>query len=179
MSLKKNKPLLRLPMVAFVLLIVIGSGALSVAAVLENYWFINAANQILTLVGNARTMAANQKNFAQSPGDDIWADLHHMGQVSDDSARMNPWKGMIDAHVVAPNVMRIESDLPAHDCRRMALYFMAKISSDLGLVSIEAEQYGNPHWTQIFPLQPGQPHAIETACGTIDNARLALVVRIR
>ena len=182
MSVRKNisylYPIVSIP----VILIILGSFALSGAAVMENLRFINATNQVLELVSLVRQMSGAQKNstFFQNPGEDIWADLEGMGQIVSPDRRVNPWKGDIRAVTVAPGAMWIESPMPTHDCRRLALYFMERSLTELGLVAIKARSPDAQNWGQIYP--PGaeaRGRETEMTCGTDPLARLALVFKLR
>jgi len=181
MFLRNHAPTLHIVIAIPVVLIVVGALALSAAAVAENLRFIHAADNTLELVSVVRTIAARQKGFAQNPGEDVWADLEHIGQIIPSERHPNPWGGEIRMVTVANNSMRIESDVPTHDCRRLALYFLARQPPELGLSSIEGQATGATAWGAIYPV-PAVYKSIDVAqaaCGYGGWARLALVFRIR
>lgn len=167
--------LIAIPVIA----IIAGAFALSIAAVLENLRFVKATHQILEIVGSVRAVVAEQKTFAQNPGEDIWFDLERVGRIPSSGTHPNPWGAEVQAVSVANVAMRIESDMPSHDCRRMALYFLNQ-SPELGLLAIEAQGTNSLIWAPIYPLPEGaHGHIEEAACGTTPNSRLAVVFRIR
>ena len=186
MSLRIRTPLHTLVAIP-VALIVLGALALSVAAVVEELRFIRAADRTLELVSTVRTVAAGQKGFAPTAGEDVWADLEHIGQIFPDPGHPNPWGGEVRMTTAAMNVvgtmaMRIESDVPRHDCRRLALYFLGRQPADLGLLAIEAQPAtDSKRWGAIYPLPAGYKSAdlVEAACGQSSYSRLALTFRIR
>jgi hypothetical protein len=164
-----------------VIAIIAGAFMLSGGAVVENLRFIGATNQILDLVSNVRVVASGQKGFAQAPGEDIWSDLEHAGQVLPTATPLNPWKGELHAVTVANSAMRIETLLPAHDCRRLALYFLGRQPAELGLLSLQAQPETESGWSQIYPAAAGYKAETlaESACGNNKTVRLALIFRIR
>ncbi|MDR3425664.1 MAG: hypothetical protein P4M13_11435 [Alphaproteobacteria bacterium] len=153
---------------------------MSATAVIENVRFTRAAGQILWLVGSVRTAAIEQKNLTFAAGDDIWTDLIRAGQIDSLTSQINPWNGMVRAVATADGAMRVESDLPPHDCRRLILYFLRRQPAELGLLSIEAQAATDIAWTAVYPPPPTQQDdGTQQACGNAENARLALVFRIR
>jgi hypothetical protein len=183
-NLRKKSPSLFSMVVGPVGLIIVASFALSAAAVVENMRFIHAADQVLILVSEVRSIAAGQKGFAQNAGEDIWDDLEHVGQIIAPEARKNPWGSDIHAVTVATEAMRIETDLPARDCRRLSLYFLNRQPVELGLLSIQAQSFdydNSGNWAQIYPTPIARKNdsMVETACGTRSRARLALILRVR
>ena len=181
MFLKKLLPPLHFVIAIPVFLIGFSALALSVEAMLENLHFIHAADKTFELVSTVRTIAARQKGFAQNPGEDIWTDLEHIGQIIPSETHPNPWGGEVRMVTVANQAMRIESDVPGHDCRRLALYFLARQPAELGLVSIEAQDINATTWSTIYPFPAAykSDDLVMAACGHNAYARLALVFRIR
>jgi len=179
MSSQNNRSLLHILIAIPVTLIIAGAVALSIAAVFENLRFVKATGQILEVVGSVRSVIAEQKTFAQNPGEDIWFDLERVGRIPSSGSHPNPWGGEVRAVSVANVAMRVESDLPTHDCRRMAAYFLNQ-SPELGLLAMEAQDTGSTVWSPIYPPPEGaHGHIEETACGTTLNSHLAMVFRIR
>jgi hypothetical protein len=181
MNLKNHLPPLHIVVAIPVVLIILSALALSAEAVVENLRFVRAADRVLELVSTVRTVAAGQKGFAQNPGEDVWADLEHVGQIIPSDTHPNPWGGDTRMVTVANQAMRIESDVPRHDCRRLALYFLARQPSELGLLSIEAQAAGATAWGAIYPVSATYKNddVVAAACGHASYARLALVFQIR
>ncbi|MGB9153573.1 MAG: hypothetical protein WCD70_10860 [Alphaproteobacteria bacterium] len=164
----------------FVTVAVLGAFALSGAAVMENARFVKATNQILEPIGLVRGIIAQQQSFVEIPGQDVWADLARLGRVASATDHLNPWGS--DVHVVAVTnaMIRVESDLPAHDCRRMALYFLNQ-AQGFGIVAIEAQPFEDILWARIYPPPENMSHnrAVELACGDTHAARLGLIFKVR
>jgi len=181
MSLQKNQPFIQTLIVTTIAIIVLGAFSMSIAAFMENLRFVKANNQILWLVSMVRSIAAQQKGFGQNQGEDIWGDLIGAGQIDPSFSHANPWRGEVRAITVANMAMRIENDLPTHDCSRIALYFLGHQPSELGLMQIEGQAVGDNTWLPIYPLSSGigARHAAEIACGRGTYARLALIFRVR
>jgi hypothetical protein len=180
MASRSNRSLFHLFASAFVALILLGALTLTVSALLENRRFSQASNQIFWLINQARSAAVDQKNFAMASGEDIWADLTVLGRIGSAPRHPNPWDGDIRATSVTGG-MRVETDLPVQDCRRLALLFLEK-PSDFGLLGVEAQSYNDSKWALVYPLQGTaltSPRAAELACGTVPYARLALIFKIR
>jgi hypothetical protein len=180
MSLQNNKPLFYVLTALLVAVIVLGAFAMSGAAIFENLRFVRAADQILELVSMVRSMASQEKGFAQNPGEDIWSDLIGAGQIEQSASHLNPWQGWVRAVTVTNMAMRIESDLPTHDCSRLALYFLGRQPAELGLLRIEAQSTVDTGWFVIYPLAGvTYSYVADSACGHAPYARLALVFRVR
>jgi len=161
--------------------IIAGAVTISFLAAIENLRFIRATDQILQTVVLVRNVASMMKEYAPQPGQDILADLSRFGQLAD--LPINPWHEPLRVAGGVNNSMRIETDLPTRDCRRLAFYLMARDPTDLGLQSIEAAYGIQPAWLRAYPSPPAthaHPEAaVENACGTEAYARLGLVFRIR
>ena len=180
MAKSKNRSQLHLFIAIPVVLIILGAFVLSAGAVVENLRFVRAASQILGLVDFVRSFAGQQRTVVFNSGDDIWADIARLGQTPPPRARTNPWDGSIRTIAIANMAMRIESDLPSQDCRRLALYFLERQPAELGLLSEEAQSDQETSWAAIYPPPAsGADFAAETACGKTHFSRLALVFRIR
>ncbi|MDE2030029.1 MAG: hypothetical protein KGI97_05625 [Alphaproteobacteria bacterium] len=171
--------LVTIPVVA----IIVAALALSGLAAVENWRFMRAADQVLQFVGMVRQNAAVQKGFAVTPGEDVWAALQGLGQIIPPAARLNPWQGGLRAAVVNSRVIRIETDLPTHDCRRLALYFIKREPQETGLLAAEAESGGpGAAWSRFYPssVSPDEvADAAARACGREADAHLALFFQIR
>ncbi len=180
MLLQEKHSLLFKASIAPVALVILGAFAFSVAAILENVRFANATGQILGFVGKVRSFANEQKTFSPAVGEDVWDAMVRVQQISSATPRTNPWDGTIRAAVTANAEMGVESDLPARDCRRMALYFLGLSPAELGLLSIAAHPDSSAAWSVIYPPQNNnQIVAVNAACGLSGTSRLALVFKIK
>lgn len=179
MTPQKNRSLLHTAALIPVALIVIAACGISLAAVSENMRFVKSTGQVLAIVSQLRAVIVEQKTFAQTPGEDIWADLERVGRVQAGASHANPWGGDVRAVSVGGVAVRIEDDLPVQDCRRMASYFLQQ-SAELGLLAMEAQEPPATVWSPIYPApDDSRGHAAETACGTGPNARLAIIFKVR
>jgi len=163
-----------------VALIIAGAFFISVKSSLENLHFMRATGQISWFVNTARAVATDQKNLVFSPGEDVWLDMIKTGQIASSTERTNPWGGAIRANAIDNFSMRVESDLPVHECRRVALYFLEHNPVEQGLMGLEARQIGDTAWGKVFPdSAEGKVVAIEDACGRSDQSTLAMIFRLR
>ncbi len=158
------------------------------ASMLENMRFARATDQIIALVAPARDLAAHDKNFAAQPGEDLLASLARARAVpnivttSQPAVMANAWQGSVHASVASSGVMRIESDVPAHDCRRLAL-FLAKNGGDSGLQLMEARQESAAQWQRLYdntlPTAVNESQ-VQAACGQApQQVTLAMAFRLR
>jgi hypothetical protein len=180
MSSRIKNPLLFVLVAIPLVLVILGSLALSVKAVFEDMRVVDATSQILQLVGWAHSAVTQQPVIAFSVGEDIWDGLIHAGLISSSTGRTNAWNGTVRATALSDSVMRIESELPAYSCRRMALDFMGRHPSELGLFLIEAQSASDKTWTAIYP-HPAKTREDPTvlACGKEKDSRLAMVFKIK
>jgi hypothetical protein len=180
MSWQNNKVFLHGFITLPVALIIIGAFTVAAAAVIENLRFIRTTNQILSFVALTRSMVVQQSGFAQNPGEDVWVALEHAGQVPPGASHLNAWHGDMRATVLTASAMRVENDLPTHDCRRLAIYFTEHDPAGLGVLAIEGQSTATNIWATIYP-SPAVAHgkAAETACGNAPYARLAFVFKLR
>jgi hypothetical protein len=179
MSSRNNKTLLTILVACPVVLIIAGAFTLSATAVIEELRFVNASDQIMDLVDSVHFISAQQSGFAQTPGEDVWNDLAKAGQLVMPDSRINPWRGDMRAVTVPVGAMRIENDLPTHECRRLARYFMEHRPS--GLLAIEAQSVETSSWAPIYPVTgtANPDWLVGTACGTAKYARLAVILRVK
>jgi hypothetical protein len=162
---------------------VIIAGALWVtaAAMIENIRFAQATDQVLLIVGRARELASLNKNFAATPGEDLLTELARISGISGvteghPSTLMNAWDGTMTAKATAPLTMRLETDMPVRDCRRMAIFFI-KNGEGLGLNMMETSQDASGLWRQFYNrkgMSSSDSTSIEVACG--DSARVVLAM---
>lgn len=162
-----------------VALICLGAVALSTRALFENLRFVSATNDLSTVVTSVRSYAKEQRSYSFIPGEDILTKMIALGQMPA-KVRANPWDGALSAFVAPDMGLRIETDLPAHACRRIALYLFGRKPADLGLMSMEARSEPKPAWSSIYPVQGIDTGlAAQNACGKSGHAHLALVFKIR
>ena len=180
MALQHYKTTLNILMTILVAGIVLAAFALSGAAALENLRFIRATDQILEPVGLLRSIIAQQPSYSQNPEEDVWADLARIGRVPSATTHPNPWGSDVRVFAITNAAVRVESDLPTHDCRRMALYFLNQ-AQGFGIIAIEAQPFGRVVWSAIYPLPANMPRdrLTDIACGNAAAARLALVFKVR
>ncbi|MDD3030468.1 MAG: hypothetical protein PHS57_09400 [Alphaproteobacteria bacterium] len=175
----KDQDRLFLAVLVVVLSIIGGAASVSVASILENKRFVEATSKILWIVRTVRSAASAQRIPSLDPGDDVWAALIQSGQVSATMDRSLPWGGTLDAHAATRNSVRVETFLPSHNCRRIALYFLSLEPTELHLLSVAAKPMPNASWSLIYPLPDAQQvDAAVAACGDELNARLALTFMI-
>jgi hypothetical protein len=160
---------------------------LTAAAAYENVRFEQAKLQLLSLIAAAQD-DAKDSDFSKRAGEDLLAACARRGQpacIGDDKAAtgrlLNAWNQPIRMTAVSPSVMRLETDVPAHICRRFALFF-GKDASAMKLQSMEAREESS-HWRVFFDGASGQiPDYATTsaACGAGEHAAtLAFVLQLR
>jgi hypothetical protein len=203
MPSQHSRPTLKIFIITiFVIAVVLGAFALSGAAVVENLRFAKAIDQILEPIGLMRSIIEQQPTFSENPGADIWAELARLRRIPSATGHVNPWgsdpmslttaqtmsstTGHVnpwgsDVHVFAVTnaAIRVESDFPTHDCRRMALYFLNNAPA-FELLAIEAQPFEQVLWTPIYPMPTNalRDSVVDVACGNAPAARLALVFKL-
>ncbi|MDP9127766.1 MAG: hypothetical protein M3N08_05860 [Pseudomonadota bacterium] len=180
--------LLRMPVLATAAVIIIAALWITVAAVREDLVFAQGTGQVIELITTAREIAVNDKNFATQPGEDILARLIRAKRIAGDpdmspAMIMNPWKGTVASISPSPSLMRIESEVPARICRRLAL-FVVKNGGDLGLAAVETRADDTKIWQRPYDRAAGtqvisSSDRIEAACGQAQRINLALVLTLR
>jgi hypothetical protein len=177
---------------AFELLVMAAIAAalwLSGSAAYENVHFVHTTGTILNLVSIAREDAEKDPSFGLVVGSDLIGELQSRGQLPGQQggtaqpAAMpyNAWNGPIRASFTSNTVMRFETDLPTHDCRRLALFF-GKDAADLSLLSMEARELNGPwrkFYDQATSVQAPNFSSADAACGFGEKATLALNLRLR
>ena len=162
-----------------VILIILGALAVSGEALFENFRFITATNELSTVINAMRSYAKEQRTLSFNPGEDILGNMINLAQIPA-SAHTNPWGGDVRAIAVANMEMRIESDVPSRDCRRIALYLLGRKPVELGLLSMEAQSSREAAWMPIYPVPDiGAGAAAQNSCGNANDSHLALVFKIR
>ncbi len=160
---------------------------LAAASVTENMRFARATDQILGLIVVMRDHAVRDKNFATQPGEDALMVVGRAALVADVALNgttailANPWQGDLRAVTFGPSVVRLETEVPVRDCRRLALFFV-KEAETLGFQAMEAREGMVGAWRRFFdgsqiPTLDSRP--IEAACGRMPQTTLALVFRLR
>jgi hypothetical protein len=176
-------------MLVIVLAVGVTLGAIWIisAAIIENIRFAKGTTQMMHLVTSAHTLAAQDKNFASQPNEDLLFDMMRIGMITEyvnskPVTMVNPWNGAVRLLSPVPAMMRIETALPNHDCRRMALFFV-KNSSDLGLKIVEVHGDNAQTWQRFYAPADGinnsNVRAIEDACNQSSYVTLAFVLTIR
>jgi hypothetical protein len=157
------------------------------ASVYENICFSRANDQIFGLVAAARDYAGREKNFASQDGEDLLPLLVRAGSPisvtgADQSVHMtNPWHANVKLTAAPPNAIRVETDVPVRDCRRIAASIV-KDAANLGLKMMEAQEGVTGAWRRFYddklPLAD-DARPIVAACGQAPEANLALIFRLR
>jgi len=160
---------------------------LALASVLENIRFARATGQILGFIAAARDYAIREKGFALQPGEDALLVLTRADTITDvtigeSSVTMyNPWHGIVTATVSMPSIVRLETEVPVRDCRRLALFFIKEAGS-LGFQAMEAREGATGAWRRFYDGVsihiPGS-RSIEAACGETSRTIVALVFMVR
>lgn len=176
-----------LSLLAFPLIIIIAVAIyLAVTSVFENIRFGRAADQIVDIVSSARNYAAREQNFASHEGEDIISDLTNAGLVSGNTVSTpasltNAWNGRVTVVASSPSVIRIETAVPARDCRRLAMFF-AKDIHTMEVQIMEARQDGQNLWRRFYDrdVNQGIPREedVEAACAQ-NEVSLAFVLGVR
>lgn len=180
MSSQRNNASNFLLIAAPVVLVIAGAFLIAVQSAFENLRFMRATGQISLFVNTARSVAVDQKNLIFTPGEDVWMDMIKTGQIASSTDHNNPWGGAIRATAVDNNSMRVESDLPVHECRRIMLYFMEHNPVEQGLLAVEAQQEGDVVWGHVYPAVSDKATlAPEEACGRSKKSTLAMIFRLR
>jgi hypothetical protein len=154
---------------------------LAAAAIYENVRFADTSGQLLSLIATAQDMAAKDSDFDKRAGEDLLADLRRLAQIQDNgSGPKNAWHQAIHLTAPAPSITRLETDVPAPACRRLALFF-GKDAHDLKLQAMEARGE-NGVWRRFFDGAAGStPNyaMIDAACGSTGYTTLALILALR
>src|SRR6202044_620374 len=133
----------------------------------------HTTDQILHLVTITHNVAASEPSFAAQAGEDLLGELAHAGLIYGTTdgkpvALENSWNNYIVAVASAPSMMRIETTMPARDCRRLALFFL-KNGADIGLHIMEAHEDAGKVWRRFYDrtsaLYAPNNQVVESACG--------------
>ncbi len=159
---------------------------LAAAAAVENVRFAQTTSQLLSIISMLRDDAAKEPAFGLQPGEDMVATLIRRGQIvgsgnDPQTWLLNSWRGAIRVTITQPTMARLETDLPAADCRRMALFF-GRARRDAGLQRMEARG-SSGNWRALYDNTAAdadpEVRAIDAACGQEPQASLALLLRLR
>lgn len=167
-------------------LVIVFAMYLAVASVFENIRFGRSADQIVEIVSTSRNYAAREKAFASYEGEDILASLSNAGLVSVNSVSspmtlVNSWNGKVTALAAHPSIIRIETIVPARNCRRLAIFF-AKDVRALDVQLMEARQDGQFLWRRFYDRQTSRApreEDVEAACSQGNDVSLAFVLGVR
>lgn len=182
MPQKNTMPLVNALITLIVGLVIVGAVGLTVMGTHENWRFLQMQGQILDAVDLARSTASQQKNFALTPGADMWGDLNHMSVTTTATAPINPWQQPLKASILNSATIRLETVLPAVACRRTISSLVDNAAVKKGLVAAEAHADNITIWTQVYPKVSQRAQGINTidfACGSSGMAHLALGFQIR
>ncbi len=162
-----------------VTLVCMGALTLSMTAMVENLRFVSVTNNLSAIVVTVRAYAKELKTRSFSPGEDMLSKMIELGQLPA-SYVTNPWKGGVRATAVDNTSMRMEYDLPAHICRRIALYLFGRKPAERGLLAMEARSAQREDWMTIYPEPNSESEtAVQSACGRTGPSHLAVVFKIR
>ncbi|HEU0117111.1 MAG TPA: hypothetical protein VFR09_00635 [Alphaproteobacteria bacterium] len=160
---------------------------IAASSVVENMHFARATQQIIGVLAAAHDYAGREKNYTMQSGEDLVASLARIGTLTDIAKDpppahfFNPWSGAVQAVAAGPTTMRLETEVPVRDCRRLALFF-AKEARSLGLQIMEARSGEGGVWRRFLNEEQDtivDARPIEAACGDEPEARLALVFRLK
>lgn len=180
MASAKNKSPIYGIVLSFVYLIIAGAFVVSGAAFYENIRFESTVSQVLSFTQKVRGFVGEQPGLLLRPGDDLWASMVSVGQISSELRKTNSWDGEFQAIAMSNATMRIETVLPSRSCRRMATHFMGLNSADSNLLSIEAQPDKAVMWSVLYASGSSGPFSPVTgACGWFPLSRIAFVFKIR
>lgn len=183
MQLPSIRPLIVIPPVACA---IFAAMWLTAAAAYENVRFAKTAEQLLSLIAVTQDDAAKDPDFGRRPGEDLLVDLARQGvQAAGFGSEtpgkpVNAWHQPIRMTAVSSTTMRLETDVSAPACRRLALFF-GKDAQDLKLQTMEAREE-NSHWRTFFSNAAGQALgylAVNAGCGQTEYVTLALTLPLR
>jgi hypothetical protein len=170
-----------------VVVIVLVAVGIAIAAMRENVRFAHATDQVIGLVASVRDFSAHEKTFAIQSGEDVLATLARNGliaapiNVGPPVTLANPWRGAVRAFVAEPYLIRLETNLPAHECQRLAIFF-ARSSGAVGLQVMEAHEGVDGGWRRFYDAVHGTnltEKQVEAACGHGPQSTLAMGFRLK
>ena len=168
------------PVTLIVGLLLLGSVWVSGTAIAEKIRLSRGLQQIIGIVLTTREAAASDQRLGRAAHEDLLDDLARLrdypvtGERDGLKTMINPWQGELTATTGdAGGLIRIESTVPMHICRRIIDLF-GDDSQAFGVQTIEARRDGQA-WRTVYtgPTGPGVPNAaaasdaeIAAACGT-------------
>jgi len=159
---------------------------LAVASVIENVHFQQAVDQIINIVDISRNYAVQDRNFATQSNEDVLVSLSRAGMISLNASGtplsvVNPWGRKVIVFSPRYSIVRIETSVPDHDCRRLAMFFAKDIKA-LGVQSMEARTNPKGLWRRFYDRRytaiPGESD-VEAACDLGSDMTLALIFGVR
>lgn len=155
----------------------------------ESMLFSNITTQVLGIVSGTRFLDSSGA-LRGVQNENILALLRKrqmLPSVVEESSLayiINPWEQRIVANASLFKTLSVETTIPTYVCRRMVDFFV-KDASGLGLVKVEAKDYGASVWRQVFNAgNDAQPRsvpqtAIEVGCGNSPYAVISLVFAVK
>ena len=175
--MKTNKPIIPLFIITlpFIVIIIIGTLAISVMSTMENKRFIDGTNLILS-VPKAVTTLLKTRPVTLMPNDNILDMLSNVSlfpKKPEYSDYSNPWGGQFQAFAVDNNIFRIHTVITPSVCRKLSLYFGKYDFSNVGLSAMYANPDNNvDSWAVTFSKAKKEPASkIGTACGNGASTR--------
>lgn len=174
------------PVAAVIILGVI----IAIASVIENIHFSDATRQIHDLMKASHEFAGRESQFATQTGDNLIPALAHAGLIPGVAATeqltklFNPWGGEIILTTAAPSVIRLETDVPVRNCRRLALFF-GQDPVAFHILAMDAREGGAGFWRRFYTtytsagLAAINELAVQAGCGELPQASLAFTVQVR
>ena len=167
------------------LFVVVALGVV-VRSIVENIRYVHATQQIHDLVTASRSYAERDPSFGTQSDQNalallIRAQLIQGGSMINDPPSMsNPWNQPVRLTSVGSSIVRLETKVPSHDCRRLAA-FLGKEASTEGLVAMDARQTDKGVWRRFYEKTRSRfdPKAADAACGREQDATLMLFFKVR
>lgn len=167
---------------ALILLAVVTSIVLSLQATHVAGKVDQGVEQIKFVARVARNFAEAQADFGLRPGEDMLATLTRLGQMQAEitaptqRARLtNLWDGALRASITTPSIMRIETQVPASECRHISAVFAANPRAYF--IHAMAAQ-GIPFYNEE-DHKPISLNQREANCGAFGNVILTLDFKLR
>jgi hypothetical protein len=161
----KTKLTLFIITLPFIIVIILGSFAISVMSIIENKRFIEGTNLILSIPKAVATFQKNRPAISFAPNDNILEILAHANLFPKQSIHINPWGGMIKAAAIDSQTFRIYTSIPPSVCRKLSLYFEKYDFSDTGLAAMYVSQDNTESLVATFSAAKKESSSkIESAC---------------
>lgn len=182
----KMKPTAALVMVGVVGIVAVALW-LSVAAIFENMRFVQASEQILTLMARSRDYVRERGGYNEGP--DLLAQLGRGARVvgvqqGPVAFVSNAWGRRMTLGALEPLRGRLETTVPTSMCRRLVEFFGGDLVG-LGILRIEARNESIEAWRLIYE-GGGEAHpakivagALMKGCGVGDWAQMGLTFELK